>query len=31
MHDYPALFAHCERLEAMPVFKEISQPFVPPA
>lgn len=28
---YPALAAHCERLEAMPVFREISQPFVPPA
>lgn len=29
--DYPALAAHCERLEAMPVFREISQPFIPPA
>lgn len=29
--DYPALAAHCQRLEALPVFKEISQPFVPPA
>lgn len=28
---WPALAAHCERLEAMPVFREISQPFVPPA
>lgn len=31
MQDYPALRAHCERLEALPVFREISQPFVPPA
>ena len=31
MQDYPALLAHCERLEAMAVFKEISQPFIPPA
>lgn len=31
MQDYPALFAHCERLEALPVFQEISQPFIPPA
>lgn len=31
MQDYPALRAHCERLEAMPVFREISQPFIPPA
>ena len=30
MQDYPSLFAHCERLEAMPVFREISQPFIPP-
>ncbi|MDI6835101.1 MAG: glutathione S-transferase family protein [Rhizobiaceae bacterium] len=29
--DVPALAAHCERLEALPVFKAISQPFVPPA
>jgi glutathione S-transferase len=28
---YPALLAHCERAEALPVFAEISQPFVPPA
>lgn len=28
---YPALAAHCERLEALPVFIEISQPFIPPA
>ncbi len=31
MQDYPNLYAHCERLEAMPVFREISQPFIPPA
>ena len=31
MQDYPSLFAHCERLEAMPVFRDISQPFTPPA
>jgi glutathione S-transferase len=31
MQDYPSLFAHCERLEAMPVFKDISQAFIPPA
>ncbi len=30
MQDYPALFAHCERLEPMPVFKDISQAFIPP-
>ncbi|HCL66618.1 MAG TPA: glutathione S-transferase [Rhizobium sp.] len=29
--EVPALAAHCERLEALPVFKTISQPFVPPA
>ena len=28
---HPALKAHCDRLEAMPVFREISQPFLPPA
>ncbi len=27
----PELRAHCERLEALPVFREISQPFIPPA
>lgn len=27
----PALAAHCEMLEALPVFREISQPFVAPA
>ncbi len=31
MQDYPSLFAHCEKLEALPVFQEISQPFMPPA
>jgi glutathione S-transferase len=29
--DFPALAAHAARLEAMPVFKSISQPFIPPA
>lgn len=28
---YPALTAHCSRLEALPVFQRISQPFIPPA
>jgi glutathione S-transferase len=27
----PALKAHCDKMEAMPVFKEISQAFIPPA
>jgi glutathione S-transferase len=27
----PSLAAHCARLEALPVFQEISQPFIPPA
>jgi glutathione S-transferase len=31
MSDYPALEAHSARLEAMPVFQTISQPFVAPA
>lgn len=31
MQDYPALRIHCERLEALPVFREISQPFIAPA
>lgn len=31
MVDYPALHAHCDMLEALPVFREISQPFVAPA
>ncbi|MGE6783329.1 glutathione S-transferase family protein [Ensifer adhaerens] len=29
--DYPRLKAHAEKLEALPVFQAISQPFVPPA
>lgn len=28
---YPALAAHCASMEALPVFKEISQPFIAPA
>jgi glutathione S-transferase len=31
MADYPALRAHLARLEALPVFKEIAQPFIPPS
>lgn len=31
IQDYPELRLHCERLEAMPVFREISQAFQPPA
>jgi glutathione S-transferase len=31
MADYPALKAHAARLEALPVFTEIAQPFIPPA
>jgi glutathione S-transferase len=31
LENFPALAAHCQRLEALPVFKQISQPFVPPA
>jgi len=31
MKDYPALGAHAERLEALPVFGKIAQPFIPPA
>lgn len=31
MDDFPALQAHCAKLEALPVFQEISQPFVAPA
>ncbi|MGE0241103.1 MAG: glutathione S-transferase family protein [Parvibaculaceae bacterium] len=31
MGDYPALKSHAARLEALPVFREIVQPFVPPA
>ena len=29
--DHPALAAHAARLEALPVFKEIQQPFIAPA
>jgi glutathione S-transferase len=31
MADFPALSAHAARLEALPAFREISQPFIPPA
>ena len=31
MEDFPALAAHCARLEALPVFTAISQPFIAPA
>jgi glutathione S-transferase len=31
MARYPALSAHAARMEAMPVFQEISQVFIPPA
>jgi len=31
MADFPALNAHAARLEALPVFQAISQPFIPPA
>ena len=31
MDDFPALQAHCLKMEALPVFQEISQPFVAPA
>jgi glutathione S-transferase len=31
MTDYRALAAHCAKLESMPVFQEIQQPFIPPA
>ena len=31
MADFPALAAHAARLEALPVFQEISQPFIAPA
>ena len=31
MKDFPALSAHAGRLEAMPVFQEIIQPFIPPS
>jgi glutathione S-transferase len=29
--DYPALQAHAARLEALPVFQAVRQPFIPPA
>lgn len=28
---YPALATHCDRMESLPVFVEISQPFIAPA
>ncbi|MBN9064111.1 MAG: glutathione S-transferase [Rhizobiales bacterium 65-9] len=31
MEDYPALRAHAEKAEALPVFQEIRQDFIPPA
>ncbi len=31
MSDYPALAAHGAKLEALPAFREISQPFIAPA
>lgn len=31
LDQFPALAAHCDRLEALPVFQEIQQPFIPPA
>ena len=31
MAEFPALAAHAARLEALPVFRTISQPFIPPA
>jgi len=31
LSDYPAISAHATKLEALPVFQEISQPFIPPA
>jgi glutathione S-transferase len=31
LDDYPALKAHAAAMEAMPVFKSISQAFIPPA
>lgn len=31
MQDYPTLRDHCDRLEDLPVFREISQPFIAPA
>jgi glutathione S-transferase len=31
MDRFPALAAHAARLEALPVFRQIQQPFVPPS
>ena len=31
MTDYPALAAHCAKLEALPVFRQIQQAFIAPA
>lgn len=31
LDDHPSLAAHCSRMEALPVFEEIAQPFVAPA
>ena len=31
MEDFPALCAHAARLEALPVFQSIIQPFIPPS
>jgi glutathione S-transferase len=31
MADFPGLRAHAAKLEALPVFQEISQPFIPPS
>ena len=31
MADFPALGAHCARLEALPVFRAVMQPFIAPA
>lgn len=30
LEQYPALAAHCAAMEALPVFRQISQPFIPP-
>ncbi|MFM5918476.1 MAG: glutathione S-transferase family protein [Novosphingobium sp.] len=31
LDDHPALAAHCAQAEALPAFKAISQPFIPPS
>ena len=31
LRDFPALAAHAQRCEALPVFQAIEQPFIPPA